>query len=94
MGVEQDLLRGAVIAGSDGGKRGQRGRRSDERRAGGRARTVLWTTYTLSQERRWQSVTDELTGLGHRRYLNVVLDSFFTDCDGRPRLAVSTGTAG
>jgi diguanylate cyclase (GGDEF)-like protein len=35
----------------------------------------------LSQERREQSVTDELTGLGNRRYLNTVLDSFFADND-------------
>jgi diguanylate cyclase (GGDEF)-like protein len=35
----------------------------------------------LSQERREQSVTDELTGLGNRRYLNTVLDSFFADYD-------------
>jgi diguanylate cyclase (GGDEF)-like protein len=35
----------------------------------------------LSQERRRQSITDELTGLGNRRYLNTVLDSFFADYD-------------
>jgi diguanylate cyclase len=43
---------------------------------------------SLSQERRRQSVTDELTGLGNRRYLNTVLDSFFADYDqvaDRPR---------
>jgi diguanylate cyclase (GGDEF)-like protein len=34
---------------------------------------------SLSQERRRQSVTDELTGLGNRRYLNNVLDSFFAE---------------
>ena len=34
---------------------------------------------SLSQERREQSVTDELTGLGNRRYLNTVLDAFFAD---------------
>jgi len=42
----------------------------------------------LSQERRRQSVTDELTGLGNRRHLNSVLDSFFADDDqaaDRPR---------
>ncbi len=36
---------------------------------------------SLSQERRRQSVTDELTGLGNRRHLNTVLDSFFADYD-------------
>ncbi|HEX2823175.1 MAG TPA: EAL domain-containing protein [Streptosporangiaceae bacterium] len=43
---------------------------------------------SLSQERRRQSVTDELTGLGNRRHLNTVLDSFFADDDEaaeRPR---------
>jgi diguanylate cyclase len=42
----------------------------------------------LSQERRKQSVTDELTGLGNRRYLNAVLDSYFAEYDQateRPR---------
>jgi diguanylate cyclase (GGDEF)-like protein len=34
---------------------------------------------SLSQERRQQSVTDELTGLGNRRCLNTVLDAFFAD---------------
>jgi diguanylate cyclase (GGDEF)-like protein len=37
---------------------------------------------SLSQERRQQSVTDELTGLGNRRWLFTVLDSFFADYDG------------
>jgi diguanylate cyclase len=36
---------------------------------------------SLSQERRHQSVTDELTGLGNRRYLFTVLDAFFADYD-------------
>jgi diguanylate cyclase len=43
---------------------------------------------SLSQERREQSITDELTGLGNRRYLNTVLESFFADYDEaieRPR---------
>jgi diguanylate cyclase len=43
---------------------------------------------SLSQERRRQSVTDELTGLGNRRYLNAVLDAFFADYNDaadRPR---------
>jgi len=43
---------------------------------------------SLSQERRHQSVTDELTGLGNRRYLFTVLDAFFADYDvaaTRPR---------
>ncbi len=43
---------------------------------------------SLSQERRRQSVTDELTGLRNRRYLNTVLDTFFADYDeaaDRPR---------
>ncbi|MDQ2813842.1 MAG: bifunctional diguanylate cyclase/phosphodiesterase [Actinomycetota bacterium] len=43
---------------------------------------------SISQERRLQSVTDELTGLGNRRHLNTVLDSFFADPDeaaDRPR---------
>jgi diguanylate cyclase (GGDEF)-like protein len=35
----------------------------------------------LSQERRHQSVTDELTGLGNRRRLSTVLDAFFADYD-------------
>jgi diguanylate cyclase (GGDEF)-like protein len=35
----------------------------------------------LSQERRHQSVTDELTGLGNRRCLYSVLDAFFADCE-------------
>ena len=35
----------------------------------------------LSQERRHQSVTDELTGLGNRRCLSTVLDAFFADQD-------------
>jgi diguanylate cyclase (GGDEF)-like protein len=34
---------------------------------------------TLSQERHRQSVTDELTGLGNRRHLFRVLDTFFTE---------------
>jgi diguanylate cyclase len=34
---------------------------------------------SLSQERRRQSITDELTGLGNRRYLNATLDAFFAD---------------
>lgn len=43
---------------------------------------------SLSQERHHQSITDELTGLGNRRYLHTVLDAFFADCDvtaARPR---------
>ncbi|HEY6278731.1 MAG TPA: EAL domain-containing protein [Streptosporangiaceae bacterium] len=42
---------------------------------------------SLSQERRRQSVTDELTGLGNRRYLNTTLDSFFAEYEAadRPR---------
>src|ERR1035437_7580344 len=43
---------------------------------------------SLSQERRHQSVTDELTGLGNRRCLQTVLDAFFADYDvtaARPR---------
>src|ERR1022692_1309355 len=43
---------------------------------------------SLSQERRHQSVTDELTGLGNRRCLYTVLDAFFADYDAtapRPR---------
>ena len=43
----------------------------------------------LSQERRHQSVTDELTGLGNRRCLSTVLDAFFADYDAtsaEPRL--------
>jgi diguanylate cyclase len=43
---------------------------------------------SLSAERRHQSVTDELTGLGNRRYLFAVLDAFFADYDvtaARPR---------
>jgi diguanylate cyclase (GGDEF)-like protein len=43
---------------------------------------------SLSAERRHQSVTDELTGLGNRRYLFTVLDAFFADYDvtaARPR---------
>jgi diguanylate cyclase (GGDEF)-like protein len=36
---------------------------------------------SLSQERRDQSVTDELTGLGNRRCLHIVLDAFFADYD-------------
>jgi diguanylate cyclase (GGDEF)-like protein len=35
----------------------------------------------LSQERRHQSLTDELTGLGNRRCLYTVLDAFFADFD-------------
>ncbi len=34
---------------------------------------------SLSQERGRQSITDELTGLGNRRYLNTTLDSFFAE---------------
>jgi diguanylate cyclase (GGDEF)-like protein len=34
---------------------------------------------TLSQQRHHQSVTDELTGLGNRRHLFRVLDTFFTE---------------
>jgi diguanylate cyclase (GGDEF)-like protein len=34
---------------------------------------------SLSQERRRQSITDELTGLGNRRYLNTTLESFFAE---------------
>ena len=43
----------------------------------------------LSQERRDQSLTDELTGLGNRRCLSTVLDAFFADYDAtaaQPRL--------
>jgi diguanylate cyclase len=43
----------------------------------------------LSQERRHQSVTDDLTGLGNRRCLFTVLDAFFADYDptaAQPRL--------
>jgi len=43
----------------------------------------------LSQERRHQSVTDDLTGLGNRRSLFTVLDAFFADYDAtaaQPRL--------
>ncbi|HEV2373775.1 MAG TPA: bifunctional diguanylate cyclase/phosphodiesterase [Streptosporangiaceae bacterium] len=36
---------------------------------------------SLSQERRQQSVTDDLTGLGNRRCFNAALDSFFADYD-------------
>jgi diguanylate cyclase (GGDEF)-like protein len=36
---------------------------------------------SLSAERRHQSVTDELTGLGNRRGLFTVLDAFFADYD-------------
>jgi diguanylate cyclase (GGDEF)-like protein len=35
----------------------------------------------LSQERRHQSLTDELTGLGNRRCLSLVLDAFFGEFD-------------
>jgi diguanylate cyclase len=35
---------------------------------------------TLSQERHRQSVTDDLTGLGNRRHLFRVLDTFFAEC--------------
>ena len=35
----------------------------------------------LSQERRHQSLTDELTGLGNRRSLSLVLDAFFAEFD-------------
>jgi diguanylate cyclase (GGDEF)-like protein len=35
----------------------------------------------ISQERHEQSVTDELTGLGNRRYLTTVLDAFFAEHD-------------
>ena len=35
----------------------------------------------LSQERHRQSVTDDLTGLGNRRYLFRILDTFFSDCE-------------
>ena len=35
----------------------------------------------LSQERRQQSLTDELTGLGNRRCLSLVLDSYFDEFD-------------
>jgi diguanylate cyclase (GGDEF)-like protein len=35
----------------------------------------------LSLERRHQSVTDELTGLGNRRRLSTVLDAFFAECE-------------
>lgn len=38
---------------------------------------------TLTEERRLQSVTDELTGLGNRRYLFQVLDAFFVEYDHR-----------
>ena len=47
MGAEQDLLRTAVIAGPDAGKRGERGRLYHTRRAGDRARTVLVAAYGL-----------------------------------------------
>jgi diguanylate cyclase (GGDEF)-like protein len=43
----------------------------------------------LSQERRHQSVTDDLTGLGNRRCLSTMLDAFFADYDAtaaQPRL--------
>ena len=37
--------------------------------------------HALSQERRRQSVTDELTGLGNRRWLFTILDAFFEGYD-------------
>jgi diguanylate cyclase len=37
--------------------------------------------HALSQERREQSMTDELTGLGNRRCLSAVLDAFFAEFD-------------
>ena len=37
---------------------------------------------TLTRKRYHQSVTDDLTGLGNRRYLFQVLDAFFTDTAG------------
>jgi diguanylate cyclase (GGDEF)-like protein len=43
---------------------------------------------SLSAERHHQSVTDELTGLGNRRYLFTLLEAFFADYDikaARPR---------
>jgi diguanylate cyclase (GGDEF)-like protein len=43
----------------------------------------------LSQERRHQSLTDDLTGLGNRRCLSTMLDAFFADYDAtaaQPRL--------
>jgi diguanylate cyclase (GGDEF)-like protein len=43
----------------------------------------------LSQERRHQSLTDDLTGLGNRRCLSTMLDAFFADHDAtaaQPRL--------
>jgi len=47
MGVEQDLLRGAVIAGSDVGKSGDPGRFFRAWWAGDRRKTVLWATYAV-----------------------------------------------
>jgi diguanylate cyclase len=45
---------------------------------------------SLSHERRHQSLTDELTGLGNRRCLSLVLDVFFTELE---RLDESGGPA-
>ncbi len=46
---------------------------------GGRFALSVQGLRTLSQERHRQSVTDELTGLGNRRHLFRVLDTFFDD---------------
>jgi diguanylate cyclase len=39
---------------------------------------------TLTRKRYHQSVTDDLTGLGNRRYLFQILDAFFADGSGAP----------
>jgi diguanylate cyclase (GGDEF)-like protein len=49
---------------------------------GVRLALTLWDLQALTEQRRRQAVTDELTGLGNRRHLFQVMADFFGESDG------------
>ena len=55
--------------------------------AGIRMLLSLRSLRTLTEDRRYQAVTDALTGLGNRRGLSELLDGFFTEDDPTSKLA-------